>query len=154
MKQFTIQDIRSWKPCYNPNRYLPEDWSGTALDMLKHTTIPAKDKLWLVLRDSVMSSKDLRLFAVNCAKRAQTYPRNYTPDPRTLKAIEVAEKFTHGLASQGELAAAAYAAYAAANTADAADIKEAQMQYLYELLYINEIFEEKLLGHRTNTVSI
>ena len=31
---FTIDDIRSWKPCYDPARFLPEGWSGTALDIL------------------------------------------------------------------------------------------------------------------------
>jgi hypothetical protein len=39
-------------------------------------------------------------------------------------------------------AAAAYAAYAVAS---AAAIKETQMNYLYELLYINEIFEDRVL---------
>jgi hypothetical protein len=28
MKTFTINDIRNWGPCYDPNRYLPEDWQG------------------------------------------------------------------------------------------------------------------------------
>jgi len=131
MKTFTIADIRSWKPCYDPSRYLPEDWSGTALDMLEHPNIPDKDKLWLVRRYPVMTAKGLRLFAVDCAKRAQAYPKNYTPDTRLLKAIEIAERFANGEATESELdaayaaaraadAAAAYAAYAAEAAADAA----------------------------------
>jgi hypothetical protein len=133
MKLFTIQDIRSFRPCYDPSRHLPEDWSGTALDLLEHPTIPDVDKVWLMRQPGVMTDKGLRLFAVNCARRAQTYPKNYTPDPRTLAAIETVERFAEGLATVEELATAyavardAYAAnaadaaaYAAANAARAA----------------------------------
>ena len=35
MKKFTIDDIYSWGPCYDPNKYLPETWKGTALDKLR-----------------------------------------------------------------------------------------------------------------------
>jgi hypothetical protein len=102
--------------------------------MLEHPTIPDKDKPWLVLRDSVMTDRGLRLFAVDCAKRAQTYPKNYTPDPRTLKAIEVSERFANGEATEDALraaaTAAAYAAYAAyAAAADAADAAYATAAY-------------------------
>ena len=31
----TINDIRELRPCYDPSRYAPEDWQGTALDVLK-----------------------------------------------------------------------------------------------------------------------
>lgn len=123
MKTHTVADIRSWKPCYDPNRHLPEDWTGTALDMLQHPTIPDIDKIWLVRRYAVMTAYGLRRFAIDCARRAQTYPKNYTPDPRTLRAIEVAEAFNSGLATADELttarkdAAAADAAHAAAYAA-------------------------------------
>jgi hypothetical protein len=55
MKLFTIADIRSWEPCYDPSRYLPEDWTGTALDMLKHPTIPDTDKVWLVVKADIVT---------------------------------------------------------------------------------------------------
>lgn len=118
MKVFTIKDIRNWRPCYDPSEHLPEEWSGTALDMLSHPTIPDKDKVWLLTRLEVMTDKGLRLFAVDCARRAQTYPKNYTPDPRTLVAIETAERFAEGLVTAEELRVAYYAADAA--RADAA----------------------------------
>ncbi len=117
MKTFTIADIRSWGPCYDPSRHLPEDWSGTVLDMLRHPTIPDVDKIWLVRRYTAMTPKGLRLFAIDCARRAQTYPKNYTPDLRTLAAIEVAERFANGEATTEELATAYAAAYAAADAA-------------------------------------
>jgi hypothetical protein len=119
MKTFTIADIRSWKPCYDPSAHLPEGWVGTALDMLKHPTIPDKDKLRLVRRCKVMTAKGLRLSAVDCARRAQTYPKNYTPDPRTLSAINVAERYANGEATEEELRVARIAAYAVANAAAA-----------------------------------
>ena len=118
MKIFTIQDIRSWNPCYDPNRYLPEDWSGTAVDILNMEVIPPQDRLWVVLREKCIDSRTLRLFAVNCAKQALARVPN--PDPRSLVAIEVAERFANGLAIQEELARAADAAYAAAYAAHAA----------------------------------
>lgn len=49
MKTFTYKDLMSWKPCYEPNRYLSEDWSGTAVDILKKEVIPFNDRLWVVL---------------------------------------------------------------------------------------------------------
>ena len=130
MKVFTIADVRSWKPCYDPSRHLPEDWTGTALDMLEHLSIPDKDKLWLVCRYTVMTAKGLRLFAVDCAKRAQTYHKNYTPDPSTLKAIEVAERFANGDATEQELGEARRDAYAAAAVAaDAAAVAAVAAAY-------------------------
>ena len=38
LKQITIDDIRSFEPCYDPARYLPEDWTGTALDIDRKST--------------------------------------------------------------------------------------------------------------------
>lgn len=133
MKTFTITDIRSFNPCYDPVLHLAEDWAGTALDMLQHPTIPAIDKTWLCRRYEVMNSKGLRLFAADCAERAQTYPKNYTPDPRTLAAIQAARDFANGLISESVLVehrknipdyadkTAAYAAYAANAAAYAAN---------------------------------
>ncbi len=118
MKTFTILDIRSWDPCYDPNRYLPEDWSGTAVDILRHLAIPPKDRLWVVLRPECIDDKTLRLFAVDYARRALARIPN--PDPRSLTAIEVAERFANEQATKEELATAREAAYDAARAADAA----------------------------------
>ncbi len=138
MKVFTIADIRSWKPCYNPNRYLPEDWSGTAVDLLKIEVIPAKDRLWVVLRPDCIDDKTLRLFAVNCTRR--TMRRIPNPDPCSLPAIEVAERFANGQATKEELAtayAAAYGAYAACVAAAEANERKEQVKQL--LLLLGEI---------------
>ena len=127
MKTFTIDDIRSWKPCYDPGRHLPEGWSGTALDILRMETIPPKDRLWVVCKNGLLSDKIFRLFAVKCARQAQ----HLMNDPRSLRALDVAEAFAYGKATQDEVKdawvaaadaawAAAWAAWAAADVAAAA----------------------------------
>lgn len=110
MKTFTIEDIRSWKPCYPPEKKLPEGWSGTALDILALTNVAAGDKLWVVLRSEVLSDKVLRLFAVKSARRVQ----HLMPDARSLKALDVAEAYAHGKATKEELEKARNDASAAA----------------------------------------
>ena len=109
---FDIAFIRSKGPCYDPARYLPEGWKGSVKGILRHRDIPAKDKLWVVLRSELLSSKTLRLFAVACARRALARIPN--PDLRSLKACNVAESFANGIATREELALASADAYDAA----------------------------------------
>lgn len=113
MKTFTIADIRSWDPCYDPARYLPEDWEGTVLDLLRIKAIPVEDRFWVVLREDLIDAKTLRLFAVWCARQVQ----HLMTDSRSIEAIDVAEKFALGEATQEELAAARVAARDAARVA-------------------------------------
>ena len=110
MKRFSIADIRSWKPCYDPAKHLPEDWTGTALDILRHETIPPENKLWVVCREELISAKTLRLFAVWCARQLQ----HLMTDTRSIEALAVAERYANGKATDGELNAAAAAAAVAA----------------------------------------
>lgn len=126
LKTFTFADIRSWNPCYDPSKYLRGDWSGTALDILKHKEIPPQDKLWVVCRDSVIDDRTLRLFAVGCARQVQ----HLMTDERSKNALVVSEKFANGEATREELAAASAAAWAAARDAAWA----AQTNKLIEML--------------------
>lgn len=48
---FTIEDIRSWGPCYDPGRFLPEGWQGTAVDILRVTECPIDDRMWVICRE-------------------------------------------------------------------------------------------------------
>ena len=105
---FTIDDIRSWKPCYDPARFLPEGWSGTALDILAVEDCPANDRLWVVLREEALSARTARLFAVAVARAALALVEN--PDPRSIVAVDVAERHANGEASGDELDAARAAA--------------------------------------------
>ena len=113
MKQFTIADIRSYKPCYDPNKYLSEDWKGTVLDILKDDRIPFPDRLWVVCRTELISERTLRLFAVWSARQVQ----HLMKDPRAIAALDVAQRFAMGEASKEELDAARDAAWAAARDA-------------------------------------
>ena len=63
-----------------------------------------------------MSDKDMRLFAVWCAREALKLLKN--PDPRSLNACDVAERFANGQATSDELDAARDAAWSAAMDAD------------------------------------
>jgi hypothetical protein len=109
----TMADIRALGPCYDPAKYAPEDWTGTALDVLAAKTVPADDRIWLVTR--WLDDRTNRLFAVWCARRVLT--RVERPDPRSVAACDVAERFANGQATREELAAAWDAARAAAQDA-------------------------------------
>ena len=111
---FSIDDIRNFRPrpCYDPSRYLPEGWQGTALDVLDVKDCPAADRLWVVLREECVSSRTLRLFAVWCARQALALVDN--PDQRSVAACDTAERFANGEATERELDAASAAAWAAA----------------------------------------
>lgn len=110
VKTYTIVDIRALHPCYDPTRYLPEDWSGTAADVLRVTECPAIDRLWVVLH--WIDDRTLRLFACWCARQALALDPQ--PDPRSVEAVSIAERFAAGEVDSGQLAAASDAAWAAA----------------------------------------
>jgi hypothetical protein len=115
MKQITLKKIRDLNPCYDPAKFLPENWTGTVVDILNVKDCPAEDRLWVVLREEFIDAKTLRLFAVWCAREALKLIEN--PDARSMEACNVAEKYANGLATNGELSAAYSAAYSAASSA-------------------------------------
>ena len=110
MKILTPKFFDQFEPCYPPGDALGCEWKGTIVDLLKIDTIDVEDKLWAATRPGILSDKTLRLFAVACAKSVS----HLIIDPRSLNAIEVAERFARGNASQKELAAAGSAARSAA----------------------------------------
>jgi len=113
MKTFTIADIQIRDPNYDIGKYLPENWSGTALDILRYEEMPAEDRLWVVLRPKILGDKTLRFFAVWCARSLQ----HLLTDPRSIEAIDVAEEFADGAVSKTVLARARRAAEKAWETA-------------------------------------
>jgi hypothetical protein len=115
LKTFTIDDIRQLEPCYDPAKYLPEDWTGTALDILQVIDCLPQDRLWVVCHEGWIDDRTLRLFAVWCARQALSLIDN--PDPRSVAACNVAERYANGRASNEELAAARDAAWGATNGA-------------------------------------
>ena len=133
MKTLTWANFAEHKPCHNPaEKY--GNWEGTILDLMQHPDIPAKDKLWAFTRKGIADDKTLRLFAVGCARRVQ----NLMQDKRSINALDVAERYANGEATEDELAAASdaawgvarYAVWGAASDAE----KQAQVEIAIELL--------------------
>ena len=126
---FRIDDIRNFRPrpCYDPSRYLAEDWTGTALDVLDVTDCPAADRIWVVL--GMMSENDRRLAACCFVRRTPIGDGrtvwDLLTDDRSRKAVEVAERFADGEATERALAAARAAASAAAGAAAGAAARDA-----------------------------
>jgi hypothetical protein len=58
--------------------------------------------IWVATRPGVLTDRELRLFAVHCAQSVQ----HLLTDPRSIRAIDVAERYANGEATEGELAAA------------------------------------------------
>ena len=104
----TWDDFKPFDPCYDPKeRY--GDFSGTILDILKDHRIPAKDRIWAATCKGVLDDKTLRLFACKCVREVW----HLLTDERSRKAVEVAELYAVGEATDEELAAAWDAAMAA-----------------------------------------
>ena len=113
--------IRRFNPCYDPSElgskereYLPiVEAVEKYLDKCKNKG----DVVWLLCRKEFMTDRDMRLFAVWCAREALKLLEN--PDQRSIDACDVAERFANGEATSDELSAARDAAWdaAAARTA-------------------------------------
>lgn len=72
--------------------------------------------IWIATRPGVLTERELRLFTVSCARQVQ----HLLTDPRSVKAIDVAERYANGDATEEELAAARDEAWAAASDAASA----------------------------------
>ena len=124
MLSVTVDTILSWNPCWlnEPDgearvraALAPLGDEITALGVLG-LDISAEDRLWVVLREELIPARTLRLFACDCARRALERERSAgrEPDPRSWTAVEVAERYARGEATEDDLAAARAAARAAA----------------------------------------
>ena len=74
------------------------------------------DALWALhyCRPKTERNRIARLFACDCSERAlPSFEKQYPEDKRPRLTIEVARRFTNGMATSAELAAAQEAAYAA-----------------------------------------
>lgn len=122
MKTINNEVIRSFSPCYDPTKYVKDEVETlSAIEWVSkyRGAVPDKDIIWLLLRRHFYTPKDLQLFAVWCAREALKLVAN--PDPRSIEAVNVAERYANGEATDKELNAAYTAAADAANVADAAN---------------------------------
>jgi len=105
---YHLTDFKHWRDWRNKEMYEVE-YKGRALkNGDKYVVRQAR----LVKRVEKWNDRTLRLFAVWCARNALAIVKN--PDPRSVNAVDVAEKFVNGKATKNELAAAEAAADAAA----------------------------------------
>ena len=112
--QTTISNriIRKLNPCYDPsevvedeNEELPaKEWVAKYRDRVKSK----EDIIWLLCNKIFMSDKDMRLFAVWCAREALKLVKN--PDYRNIAACDASEKYANGEITGEELDAARNAA--------------------------------------------
>ena len=102
MKKLTAEILRSYQPCYDPNKYYDDKWEGDVITLLDDKRIPLSDRLWVICRKDLVSEKSMRLFAVWCARQVQ----HLMKDPRSIAAIDVAERFANGQATDAERDAA------------------------------------------------
>ena len=108
--------LRSFNPCYDPSEIgIPDDETLSVkdwIDKYKDKVKSKSDVIWVICRNDFMTNKDLRLFAVWCAREALKLFEN--PDHRSINACDVAERYANGEATREELDAARDAAWAAA----------------------------------------
>ena len=116
--QTTLNRIRAYQPCKEGWEKLLKHLGKTKADdeQLSLLTILDSngigDALWC-LRAIEGRDKEIRLYAVWCARQVQ----HLMKDPRSLAALDVAEKCANGKATEEELAKAEAAARAAARDA-------------------------------------
>jgi pyruvate/2-oxoglutarate dehydrogenase complex dihydrolipoamide acyltransferase (E2) component len=118
MKTINNEIIRSFDPCYDPStKGIPDNEELTVKEWVEKykSVVPVSDIFWLLLRNEFYTDKQLRLFAVWCAREALKLVEN--PDQRSVDACHVAERFANGEATSQELDAASDAAWAAARAA-------------------------------------
>jgi hypothetical protein len=96
----------------------PDDEPLPLVAILDSNGIGIDDAAWCLL---VVEGhdKEIRLFAVTCAREVQ----HLMKDPRSVEALDVAERYAHGNATKEELKQARDDAYAAVNAAYAAYVK-------------------------------
>ena len=114
MIKTTLNRIRAHSPCQEGWEKLLNHLGKTKADdeplpyAIIVTSNGMNDALWCC-RAEPQYAKELRLFAVACARRVE----HLNSDPRVKNAIDVAERYAHGKATIEELNAARAAARAA-----------------------------------------
>ena len=116
----TMGQICKRGPCTDPLQYANKNWSGTALQVLRHPRISAKHKLWVVLHESALPREMLVEAVCQFAERAlSALPAD--------KVDKAARAYMRGEITREELTDAARAARVAdaASAARAARVADA-----------------------------
>ncbi len=113
MKTMTIEEFCSTHHACAEGRI----WATDNCKTMQQAWETARPKwtVWIATRVGVLMARELRLFAVWVARQVQ----HLLDDPRSIKALEVVERFANGEATIEELKAARAAAWAARRAAAA-----------------------------------
>ena len=107
--KITYAQIKALDPCYDPSKFIPVDYEGTLIDILKMTNVPVKERLWIVVQHTNMTDKQLHLYGLACARMAE----QYTTDLRVKECNDTTEAYINGRTTIGQLIAAESAAWSA-----------------------------------------
>jgi hypothetical protein len=112
----TRASLRAARACY-PDARIAElvPAEGLSPAQVAALDIPAEDRHWALRCAAGADEATLRRHACWCARRALA--RVAAPDPRSVAAIDVAERYAAGEATQAEMSAAGDAAWDAARAA-------------------------------------
>jgi hypothetical protein len=103
-KTISNKIIRTIKPSYNPSKYITDENEELPIkDWIQkyRSLIPTDDIIRLLCRKEFLSEKDLRLFAVWCAREALKLVEK--SDKQSVDACDVAERYANGQATKEEL---------------------------------------------------
>lgn len=90
LKTYTVEDIRALNPCYDPAQLVPEDWTGTLLDILDFTPCRTVDRIWAAL--SLLPGREAMAAALMLLREMALYDGrkvvDLLTDPRAIALLE------------------------------------------------------------------
>ena len=119
MKTISNKIIRQFSPCYDPSKIVSDENEELTVvewvNKYRNLVDSEADIIWLLCRKKFMSDRDMRLFAVWCAR--ESFKLQESVDERSVNAVNMAERFANGECTENDLSAARLAAESAAQSA-------------------------------------
>jgi hypothetical protein len=101
MKRWTVDELMAWFVFYSRERVTALVGDGLTALEIADLDIPARDRLWILLREDFIPNKELRLLACEVAQDAVT--RSWTVGLNPQDAIDTARRFARGEAAREDL---------------------------------------------------